>query len=91
MPSCHSCQGRGHFKQDCNWASGSSDPSVQCQLCMQFGHTSINRRKYQGSGNERHSRGTRRENGLLLHLLFNNPNLWQIVICEEKYKLVKIS
>ena len=61
MPSCHSCQGRGHFKRDCNWASGSSDQSVQCQLCVQFGHTSINCRKYQHSGNKRRSRGTRRE------------------------------
>ena len=57
MPSCHSCQGRGHFKRDCNLASGSSDPSVQCQLCVQFGHTSINCRKYQRSGNERCSMG----------------------------------
>ena len=61
MPSCHACQGRGHFKRDCNWASGSSDPSVQCQLCVQFGHTSINCRKYQRPGNERRSRGTRRD------------------------------
>ena len=37
MPSCHSCQGRGHFKWGCNWASGSRDLSVQCQLCVQFG------------------------------------------------------
>ena len=87
MPSFHSCQGRGHFKRDCNWASGSSDPSVQCQLCVQFGHTSINCRKYQRSGSERHSRGTRRENGLLHHLLFSypNPNLLRSVICKEKY------
>ena len=42
IPSCNSCQGRGHFKWDCNWASSYSDPSVQYQLCVQFGHTSIN-------------------------------------------------
>ena len=60
MPSCHSCQGRGQFKRDCNWASGSSDPFVQCQLCVQFGHTSINCRKYQCSGDKRRSRSTRR-------------------------------
>lgn len=36
---CFSCNAGGHLKRRCNLAVGSGDPSVQCQLCSQWGHT----------------------------------------------------
>ena len=32
------CYTPGHIQRRCNWAAGSPNPSIACQLCDQFGH-----------------------------------------------------
>ncbi|CAC5364390.1 unnamed protein product [Mytilus coruscus] len=37
---CHACKGPQHFRRDCMWdGEGQVNPSSQCQLCSQYGHS----------------------------------------------------
>ncbi|VDI31294.1 Hypothetical predicted protein, partial [Mytilus galloprovincialis] len=37
---CHACKGPQHFRRDCMWdGEGQANPSSQCQLCSQYGHS----------------------------------------------------
>ncbi|PJE78339.1 hypothetical protein CI610_02729 [invertebrate metagenome] len=39
---CFACYGEGHTKRTCYWNGvGESKPSLQCQLCFQYGHRAL--------------------------------------------------
>ena len=51
--SCHKCKGDGHIKAQCNW-DGQEEraPSVQCQVCGQYGHIALRCQRYQAMSHQ---------------------------------------
>ncbi|CAG2237244.1 unnamed protein product [Mytilus edulis] len=55
---CHACKGPQHFRRDCMWdGEGQANPSSQCQLCSQYGHSASHCLRFQANRETVRTRG----------------------------------